>query len=85
MRSLLGVLGRAFGALSRREASEHQRTEEALREERFRSLAQHGSEIVTILEADGTIRYESSAIERVLGYKPSANAAETCWKSSGWT
>jgi PAS domain S-box-containing protein len=39
-------------------------------ERRFRSLVQHASDIVTILENDGTVRYESPSIERVLGYDP---------------
>lgn len=38
-------------------------------EERFRTLVQNSSDIITILDADGTIRYESSSIERILGYK----------------
>ncbi len=38
-------------------------------EERFRSLAQNASDLITILEEDGTIRYESPAIERILGYR----------------
>jgi PAS domain S-box-containing protein len=37
-------------------------------ERRFRSLIQNASDIVTILEVDGTVRYESPSIERVLGY-----------------
>jgi diguanylate cyclase (GGDEF)-like protein/PAS domain S-box-containing protein len=40
------------------------------REERFRSLVQNTSDIITILAADGTIRYISPAVERVTGYKP---------------
>src|SRR5215204_962875 len=40
------------------------------REERFRSLVQHTSDIITILEADGSIRYVSPAVERVMGYMP---------------
>jgi PAS domain S-box-containing protein len=39
-------------------------------EERFRLLVQHSSDIIKILEADGTIRYESPSIERILGHKP---------------
>jgi PAS domain S-box-containing protein len=52
--------------------TERRSTEEVLREseERFRTLVQYGSDIITILEADGTIRYESPAVERVLGYRP---------------
>lgn len=33
-------------------------------------LVQYASDMVTILEPDGTIRYQSPAVERVLGYKP---------------
>ena len=36
----------------------------------FRSLLQNSSDVVMILEADGTVRYVSSAVERVLGYQP---------------
>src|ERR671910_2377808 len=39
-------------------------------EERFRSLVQYSSDIITVLEADGTVRYVSPAVERVMGYKP---------------
>ena len=39
-------------------------------EERFRSLVQYSSDIITILDADGTIRYASPAVEEILGYKP---------------
>jgi len=33
-------------------------------------LVQNTSDIITLLEADGTIRYISPAVERVMGYKP---------------
>jgi nitrogen fixation negative regulator NifL len=36
----------------------------------FRSLIENATDIITILEADGSIRYESPSIERILGYKP---------------
>jgi diguanylate cyclase (GGDEF)-like protein/PAS domain S-box-containing protein len=56
----------------RHEVSEAGSIEEALRDtgEVFRSVLQHSSDILTILEADATIRYESPSIGRVLGYKP---------------
>ena len=37
-------------------------------EERFRSLVRYASDIIVILDADGTILYESPAVERVLGF-----------------
>ncbi len=39
-------------------------------ERRFRSLVQNASDIVTVLGSDGTVRYQSPAIERTLGYRP---------------
>jgi len=51
------------------EAESHQ---ESLRrsEERFRALGQHSSDVITVIDADGTIRYVSPAVERVAGYHP---------------
>jgi PAS domain S-box-containing protein len=45
-------------------------------EERFRSLIQNASDIITILDSDGTIRYESPAVERLLGYHPEERVGE---------
>jgi diguanylate cyclase (GGDEF)-like protein/PAS domain S-box-containing protein len=39
-------------------------------EERFRSLVQNSSDIITILEQNGMICYESPSITRILGYDP---------------
>ena len=36
----------------------------------FRSLIENASEIITILEPNGVIRYESPSIQRILGYRP---------------
>jgi two-component system sensor histidine kinase/response regulator len=54
------------------EIAERERIEQVLRgsEEHFRSLIENATDIITILDIDGTIRYESPAAERVLGYKP---------------
>jgi len=48
------------------------RMEETLRgnEERFRLLIQNASDILTVFDQDGTIKYESPAVEVLLGYKP---------------
>ena len=37
---------------------------------RFRTLVEQAADIVGLLNADGTIRYVSKAVERVLGYAP---------------
>ncbi len=36
----------------------------------FHTLVQHASDIITILDSEGIVRYESDAIMRVLGYRP---------------
>ena len=48
------------------------RLEEELRrgEERFRSLIRNAPDLITMLEADGTVRYDSPAIRYMLGYEP---------------
>jgi len=39
-------------------------------EAKWRSLIQNSSDLITILSAEGTILYESPAIQRLLGYSP---------------
>lgn len=39
-------------------------------QQRLRSLVQNSSDLIAILEADGTISYVSPSAERILGYKP---------------
>jgi diguanylate cyclase (GGDEF)-like protein/PAS domain S-box-containing protein len=46
----------------------HRRESEA----RFASLVQHSSDLITVLDPDGVVMYQSPSIERVLGYTPEA-------------
>jgi diguanylate cyclase (GGDEF)-like protein/PAS domain S-box-containing protein len=39
-------------------------------EERFRSLVQNASDLITVIEADTTIKYQSPSVAQVLGYRP---------------
>jgi diguanylate cyclase (GGDEF)-like protein/PAS domain S-box-containing protein len=43
----------------------HRRKSEA----RFRSLVAHSSDLITVLDAHGTVTYQSPSIERILGYR----------------
>ncbi|HTN77553.1 MAG TPA: PAS domain S-box protein [Pirellulaceae bacterium] len=49
---------------------ERRRAHEALRqtEERFRSMVQNSSDIISVFAADGTILYQTPSIERLLGH-----------------
>ena len=40
----------------------------AFSEERYRALTQNSSDLVTVMETGGIVRYQSPAIERMLGY-----------------
>src|SRR5829696_1792630 len=54
-----------------RDITARKRAGEALKEneERFRLLAQNVSDVISLVDEDGTIRYLSPSIERVLGYE----------------
>ena len=71
---LLGAIGLNRLAATNRELREQTVTEELLmadlrREERYRSLVQNSADVNMVLRADGTIDYESPAVERVLCYR----------------
>ena len=72
-----GKLARLAPAVDRelREASDRRKrreAEQAVRqnEERFRALIENALDIITVLDIDGVIHYESPSVEKVLGYKP---------------
>lgn len=64
-----GVTGTA-GVLA--DVTERRRAQDALHlsEEYYRSLIEHSGDMVAVLNADGTFRYASPAVERVFGYRP---------------
>ncbi len=61
----IALVGSAIDVTERREAEQLLRKNE----ERFRSLVQNSSDIITILDARGKILYESESLLRVLGYE----------------
>lgn len=56
----------------KKEHDQHRRTIIALSksENRLQTTLRHCSDLITILEPDGQVRYHSPALERILGYKP---------------
>ena len=48
-------------------------------ENRFRALTQNLSDLVTLLGADGTVKYESPSIKRILGYRPEEQLGENAF------
>ena len=55
-----------------RDVTERKRAEEALRrsEEHFRAVIENASDLVTILDTDGVMKYQSPAVERLFGFLP---------------
>jgi diguanylate cyclase (GGDEF)-like protein/PAS domain S-box-containing protein len=66
---LAAIAGVVFNA---RDVTERWLAEEAMHrsEERFRSLVQNASDLITVIDADSTVRYQSPSITRVLGHDP---------------
>ena len=55
----IGLLGISVDVTDRKRAEEH-----------FRSLVQNSSDVISVVDPDGTIRYESPSLHRILGYRP---------------
>jgi|GEM_PF-6040119 len=55
-----------------RDVTERTRADEKLQnsEKYFRSLIENASDLITVCDGNGIIRYESPSLERMLGYKP---------------
>ena len=77
-------LARLIPAIDRevREAAERasrRQAQQALREseKRFRSLTEHATDVITLLDADGSMRYHSPSVERLLGYAPESLHGKT--------
>ncbi|MCW2974897.1 MAG: Blue-light-activated protein [Actinomycetia bacterium] len=45
-------------------------------EERFHSLIEEATDLITIMSADGTVLYESPSVERLMGYPPGPAGAD---------
>ena len=73
---------RLFTAIIR-DVTERKKLEKVIREgeEHFCSLVRYSSDIITILEDDGTVRYVSPAVERVMGYKPEEQVGTSAFGS----
>jgi PAS domain S-box-containing protein len=71
----IGQLARGFQRMVLEVEARQQRmkqAEEAQRrsEQHFRSLIEHASDVITVLDKSGIVQYESPSLERALGYVP---------------
>lgn len=59
-------------SISARDITEPMPAEESLRcrEEYYRALIENITDLITVVAADGTILYESTSLERIMGYSP---------------
>ena len=68
--ALLGLVALAFALRRMGRKADSAADEMHLRDRRFAALVDYSSDVVTVVDAAGLITYESSAVERVLGYDP---------------
>ncbi len=70
--SLIAVAGKSYMMGTFRDITERRQMEKALRhsEKYFRALAENSSDAVTVLDGDGTVRYEGPTTGRILGHIP---------------
>lgn len=63
-----------FGKVTRDLTERHERSQ------RFEALIEHSSDVITVLDEEGTISYLSPAVERVLGYQPTELVGKTAFE-----
>lgn len=49
-------------------------------EQRFRNVVQHSSDIISVVALDGTIIFESPAMERILGHHAASLVGQSCFE-----
>ena len=68
----IGIIGILHDISDRKQMEEQLRFEE----KRFRTLVEHSSDIIVVINLEGNIIYQNPAIEKVLGYKPEERAGK---------
>jgi len=69
LEELASDISHALGGLEKERRSVEAEERSAASEVRFRSLIENSSDLITILDADAVIRYQSPSITRLLGYE----------------
>ena len=65
-----GNAARLLPAIERELRESRERSARRKNERRFRSLIEHSSDIITVIDPQGVILYESPSVERLLGHRP---------------
>jgi PAS domain S-box-containing protein len=52
-------------------------------QEHFRALIRNSTDIITVVETEGTILYQSPAIKRILGYEPEERIGKNAMEAAG--
>mgnify|MGYP006282471859 FL=1 len=55
-------------------------TEQRQQEHRFQALIEETNDIITIVDSDGRIQYQSPSVERILGRSPADTLGEFAWE-----
>ncbi len=55
-------------------------TERRQRERRFQALVEKSHDVISVVNAEGQIEYQSPSLERVLGYDPTETVDDSAWE-----
>ena len=55
-------------------------TEQRLRERRFQALVEGSNDIISVVDDEGVVQYQSPSIERILGYDPGDTVEHKAWE-----
>ncbi|MFB6361152.1 MAG: PAS domain S-box protein [Halobacteriales archaeon] len=77
---VLPVEDRDTGSIESAFAIYRDTTERLQQEERFQAFVEQSTDIVSVLNPDGTYAYQSPAVERILGYDPEAMIGENAFE-----
>ncbi len=66
------LVGETIAWVAQRLHTAHELIRERQMEARFKALVQNASDVVTVVEIDGTVKYQTPSLKRVLGFEPEA-------------
>jgi len=75
---ILHIAGRLITTALRQESRQREREQ---REERFHALVEESNDIISVVDTDGRVQYQSPSFERFLGYSPEEAIGDMAWQS----
>jgi len=74
---ILHIAGRLITSALRQESRQREIEQH---KERFHALVEESNDIISVVDTDGRIRYQSPSVERILGYDPEETVGDIAWE-----